>query len=109
MIYSHHYIAGGKRVSNLDLSTTYQQLPLDKNSMKYLTINTRRGLYPYTHLPFGVALAPVLFRRVGDTVLQGVPRVLCYIDSILVLGEDDADHMRNLEEVLPRLHQHGFI
>ena len=58
-------LAGGKMFSKLDLSQAYQQLPLDKNSTKYVTVNTHRGLYRYTRLPFGVASAPALFHGFG--------------------------------------------
>ena len=33
--------------------------------------------------------------------------MLCYIDDILVTGSSDTEHLRNLEEVLKRLKEHG--
>ena len=87
-------LAGGKKFSKLDFSQAYQQLPLDDDSMKYVTVNTHRGLYRYTQLPFGVASAPVLFQKLMDSVLQGIPNVICYIDDILVTGSSDEDHYR---------------
>ena len=35
-----------------------------------------------------------------DTILQGIPNVMCYIDNILVIGADDQTHLRNLTKVL---------
>ena len=43
-----------------------------------------------------------------DTVLQGIPHVICYLDDILVTGTDDADHLQNLRAVFKRLQEHGF-
>ena len=43
-----------------------------------------------------------------DTILQGIPHVICYIDDILVTGKDDADHLKNLAAVLQHLQQHGL-
>ena len=83
-------LAGGKKFSKLDLSQAYQQLPLDEESMKYVTINTHRGLYRCTRLPFGVASAPALFQKLMDSVLQGIQHVICYIDDILVTGSTSA-------------------
>ena len=100
-------LAGGKKFSKLDLSKAYQQLPLDEDSMQYVTINTYRGLYRYTRLPFGVASAPAIFQKLMDSVLQGIPNVICYLD-ILVTGVNDNDHHRNLASVFERLQQHGF-
>ena len=76
-------LAGGKRFTKIDLTNAYQQMALDEDSSTLVTINTHRGLYQYTRLPFGVASAPAIFQRVMDTVLQGLPKVICYLDDIL--------------------------
>lgn len=47
------------------------------------------------------------YKKVMDMILQGIPNVICYIGNILVTGSNDADHLKNLEEVLRRLQQHG--
>ena len=81
---------------------------LDDESRPYVTINTHRGLYRYTRLPYGIASAPAIFQRVMDTILQGLPGVIYYIDDILVTGANDAEHLKNLEAVLKRLRQYGI-
>ncbi len=96
-------LAGGKRFSKLDMSQAYLQLQLCPDSMKYCTINTHRGLYQYTRLPFGIASAPAIFQKVMDTILQGVKGAMCYIDDILVTGWNEREHFQNLEEVMKRL------
>lgn len=62
-------LAGGKLFTKLDISQAYMQLPLEEESQKYLTINTHKGLYQYTRMPFGVASASALFQRTMDTML----------------------------------------
>ena len=42
--------ARGTRFSKLDLSHAYQQIVMDDDSKKYLTINTHRGLFTYNRL-----------------------------------------------------------
>ena len=81
---------------------------LDEDSRKYVTVNTHKGLYRYTRLPFGIASAPAIFQRAMDTILQGLPHILCYIDDILITGEMEEEHIHNLEEVLRRLQNHGI-
>ena len=100
-------LAGGTAFSKIDLSQAYQQLLLDKESQQYLTVNTHQGLYRYKRLTFGVASAPAIFQRVMDTMLQGIPNVVCYLDDILVTGATIEAHLDNLEAVLHRLQQHG--
>ncbi len=51
-----------------------------------MAINTHQGLYCFTKLPFGIASAPDLFQRAMDTIFQGIPHILCYIDDILITG-----------------------
>ena len=101
-------VSGGKIFSKIDLSHAYQQLPLDPNSRKLVTINTHRGLFHYNRLPFGVASAPALFQRAMDTILQGLPNVICYIDDILVSSSTREEHLSTLEKVLQRLSKEGI-
>ena len=96
-------LAGGKIFSKIDLTHAYQQMPLDEDSQKLVTINTHRGLYQYHRLTFGVASAPALFQKAMDTILQGIPHVICYIDDILVSGGSYTQHLQSLEEVFLRL------
>ena len=42
-----------------------------------------------------------------DTILQGLPQVICYLDDILIPGKSAAEHMANLETVVNRLKEHG--
>ena len=72
-----------------------------------LLIHTK-GCYRYTHLPFGAASAPVLFQKVMNTVLQGLPKVICYLNDILFSGSTVQEHLGNLEKVLQRLEQYGI-
>lgn len=43
----HNKLAGGKTFTELDLSHAYEQMVLDEDSRKLVTINTHRGLYRY--------------------------------------------------------------
>ena len=101
-------LTGGKQFTKLDLTSAYQQMLLDEESSKYVTINTHKGLYEYTLLPFGVASAPAVFQRAMDSILQGIPQVICYLDDILITGRSEAEHVSNLEAVLERLQEYGM-
>ena len=52
-------LAGGRRFTRLDLKQAYQQMEVDTESQQYLTINTRKGLFTYTRMPFGIRTARV--------------------------------------------------
>eukprot|EP00731_Ephydatia_muelleri_P039209 Em1216g1a len=42
-----------------------------------------------------------------DSLLQGIKQVCTYIDDILVTGENESEHLKNLDEVLKRLKEAG--
>ena len=98
----------GKLFSKLDLSQAYQQLPLDTESKKYVVINTHKGLFQYSRLPFGISSAPGIFQRVMDSLLQGIEGVVVYLDDILITGSTVEAHLKALEEVLRRLQRAGL-
>jgi len=75
-------ISGGQVFSKLDLLQVYQQLPLDENSKNLSVVNTPRGIYHYTRLPYGVSTALAIFQSVMDRMLQRLP-VLCYLMTSL--------------------------
>ena len=101
-------LAKGKQFSKLDLSHAYQQIPLEVESRKYVVINTHRGLFQYTRLPFGISSATGIFQRVMESLLQGIDGVVVYLDDILVTGSSEEVHLRALEEVLRRLERAGL-
>ena len=100
-------LSNGKTFTKLDLAHAYQQIPVAEDTKKLTTINTHKGLFQYTRLPFGVASAPALFQRTMDSILQGLPHVCVYIDDILITGPTDEDHLKTLDEVLSRLEAAG--
>ena len=101
-------LAGGTCFSTLDLSKAYLQVPLDEEAKAVAVINTHKGLYQFNRLPYGVSSAPGIFQRVMESVLQGIPGIMVYLDDILVAGKDEEQHLKRLEVVLQRLQDAGL-
>jgi len=101
-------MAGGQKFSKIDLKCAYQQMMLDDESQELVTINTSRGLFRYTRLPFGTSSSPAIWQRFIDQVLQGLDNVCVIQDDVLVTGENDADHLSNLEKVFQRCQKFGL-
>ncbi|KAL6480987.1 hypothetical protein MHYP_G00090670 [Metynnis hypsauchen] len=99
---------GGQHFTKLDMSHAYQQVVLEEESRRYVTINTHKGLYTYTRLPFGVAPSPAIFQRTMEGILGGIPNVAIYLDDILCTGPNEQEHLNTLEEVLQRLEKSGL-
>lgn len=75
-------LAGGQTFTKLNLAHAYQQMLPSEEFQKLVIINTHKGLYQYTRLPFGFTSTPAIFQRAMDVVLQGSPNVMCYLDDV---------------------------
>ena len=104
----HAALRGCKIFSVLDFSQAYHQIPLSPECQQYFTINTHVGLFSFQRLPNGVHSGPGVFQQILDSTLAGIPKVICYLDDILVAGVDHADHMKTLAVVFQRLLDAGF-
>lgn len=98
-------LAGGRTFSKLDLHDSYQQVKLEPEAKRLVTINTHRGLFQYNSLPFGVASAPAIFQREMRSRLSSCKQVMIYIEDILITGVTKEEHYRNPGAVLKRLQE----
>ncbi len=98
--------AGGKR---WDSSWAHQRVLLDGAAKPYLTINTRRGLFQYNRMPFGVSSAPSFSENYGKSVARDKTSHRIYLEEIYPDHVKKEEHLRKLEEVLKRLQQAGLI
>ncbi|EPB67030.1 reverse transcriptase [Ancylostoma ceylanicum] len=103
-----HMLNGGTKFSKMDLSDAYMQVELEEESRKYTTINTHKGLFEYTRVPFGVAPAPAIFQSTMEKTLAGIEGVIIYLDDITVTAPDDETHLKRLASVFERLAKAGF-
>ncbi|XP_061774106.1 uncharacterized protein K02A2.6-like [Nerophis ophidion] len=100
-------LCGGKIFSKIDLAAAYQQVLLDEESKKYTTVNTHKGLFVYNRLCFGVTSAVSIFQRIMENLLKDLD-VVNYLDDLLIMGRDEAQHLVNLDKVLQRLQENGM-
>ena len=100
-------LAAAEKFTKIDLRQAYLQLEMEEESKKYLTINTHKGLYQYNRLLFGVTSAPAIWQRTVDQILQNIPRTQVIMDDLIITGESDQEHLKNLHQVLERLHDYN--
>lgn len=101
-------LRGGTTFSTLDLCQAYQQLKVTEETAAVLTINTMKGLYRVTRLPFGISAAPAIFQRMMETTLAGIDGISVYLDDIIISGASKKEHAERLEQVLSRLDSTGL-
>ena len=89
-------LGGGALFTKLDMSQAYLQVLVDDQSKELLMINTHKGLFAYNRLPFVVSTAPGIFQHTMESLLQGIPHVLVYLDDILIIGPSQSKHLKTL-------------
>ncbi|XP_014774367.1 uncharacterized protein K02A2.6-like [Octopus bimaculoides] len=93
---------GGKIFTKLGLSDAYSKIKVNDKCSKYLTINTHRGLYRYTQLPFGLKVAPVIFQQIMDTMLSDCEFTISYLDDILIKSNSCEQYVEHIKQLCSR-------
>ena len=101
-------LGNGTTYTKVDMRHAYEHIEFHPESRNYVPINTRRGLFTYKRLPYGVSSAPGIFQRVMDSLLKGIPNTMLYLDDVLVTGPTDDEHLQTLDRVMKRLVRAGF-
>lgn len=99
-------LRGAKYLSTIDLKSGYWQVPLSPDSRPITAFTVPgRGLMQFRVMPFGLHSAPATFQRLLDTVLgpELEPKVLVYLDDIIVVSSSFEEHLKLLAEVFRRL------
>ena len=103
-------LTGSKWFSCLDLNSGYWQVETDPTDRENTAFTSRRGLFEFTVMPFGLCNAPATFERLMETILAGLHWEVCliYLDDVIVTGKSFEDMVWNLEKVFERFQQAGL-
>ena len=103
-------LAHAKVFSTLDLASGYWQIPVAQDDISKTAFVTRRGLYEFTRMPFGLCNAPSTFQRAMDVMLSGLTWEFClvYIDDIIVYSANFEQHLKHLGQVFDRVRAAGY-
>lgn len=99
-------LAGNIYFSKLDLSQSYYQLSLDKESRKY-TAFTVDKMYQLKRCPMGLKTSPSVFSRLMTIAMAGLNYKSCliYLDDCIAIGNSLENHNKNLIKILERFRQ----
>ncbi|XP_062700623.1 uncharacterized protein K02A2.6-like [Aedes albopictus] len=97
------HLAKAKVFSRLDVKNAFHQVEISQKSREITTFITRRGLYRYTRLMFGINCAPELFQKMMEQILCGCEGCVNFIDDVIVFGADQEEHDARLQMVLRRM------
>ena len=104
------HLRGAKYFATFDLLSGYWQLGLTERAQERSAFCTRRGLFHFTRMPFGLAGAPSSFCRLMSIVLRDLlwEICLCYLDDIVIFARSPEELLHRLRKVLDRLRSVGL-
>ena len=92
------HLRGAKYFATFDLLSGYWQLGLTERAKERSAFCTRRGLFHFTRMPFGLCGAPGSFCRLMSIVLRDQlwRSCLCYLDDIINFGHTPDELLEHL-------------
>lgn len=85
------------------------QVEISEDSREITTFITKKGLYRYTRLMFGIVCAPEIFQQIMETILSGCKNCLNYMDDIVIYGETEKELVNHTNAVLHRLKEYNVL
>lgn len=74
--------------TKLDITSAFYHVLLGRRSRELTTFLGPDGMYRFCRLVFGVNCAPEAFQLAMETILREIPKVIVYIDDILIFAAD---------------------
>lgn len=99
---------GGKYFCTLDIRNAYLHMLMDEESAYLQTISTHKGLYKVNRMMFGIKVAPAIWQRFMDKILQGINGVKCFFDDIIIQGSTYIEALNRLKTVLRIMKQNNL-
>jgi len=103
-------LRGARWFATIDLLSGYWQLGLTDRAKERSAFCTRRGLFQFKRMPFGLCGAPATFCRLMSIVLGDYIGAicLCYLDDVIVFAKTQQELLERLDLVFTRLRQNGL-
>ena len=101
-------LKGTKVFSTIDLRSGYHHFALGKSSRAKMAFVTPFGKYEFLMVPFRLAQAPAYFKLLMNKVLKRLKFAMTYLDDIIILGQDEVQHLEHLEIVFSHLWEAGL-
>jgi len=89
----------------------YWQVPVKEEDIDKTCFVTRKGIFGFKVLPFGLCNAPSTFQRLVDMTLAGLTWEVClaYLDDLIIFSNIFEQHLKRLQMVFDRLVAADFV
>ena len=100
-------LGGNTLFSCLDMRSSYWQVKVKDEDVDKTCFVTRKGIFGFKVLPFGLCNAPSTFQRLVDLTLAGLTWEVClaYLDDLVVFSRTFTEHLDRLQLVFDRLEE----
>ena len=101
---------GARFFSKIDLRGAYNLVRIRKGDEWKTAFRTRKGLYEYLVMPFGLANAPAAFQAMMDTIFRDCINVFAVVllDDIGIFSNTREDHVNHINTILGLLRTHNL-
>jgi len=101
----HDSLRGNTYFSSLDMRSGYWQVPVREQDVDKTCFVTRKGIFGFRVLPFGLYNAPSTFQRLVDMALTGLTWEVClaYLNDLIIFSSTFEQHIERLQKVFDRL------
>jgi len=98
-------MAGSGIFSTFDLRSGFHQVAMEQRDADKTAFRTRRGIFRFRTMPFGLCNATASFQRLMDLVLSGLNLEICiaYLDDVILFSRTTEEHLERPDLVLQRL------
>ena len=104
-----HKFARSQYFSKLDAKAGYWSVQLDEESQPLTTFQTPFGRYCYVRLPFGLSVSQDIFQQRMDMVLEQCEGAEGIADDVVVHGETEELHDKNLIQLMSVAEKNGLV
>ena len=98
-------MAGSAHFSPMDFKLGFWQIKMAPESQQYtaFTVGNLR-FYKFTHMPFGLCNAPVMFQHLMQNTLGELNLMYCmiYLDDVIIFGCMENEHLEHLRVMFER-------
>ena len=100
-----HQFRGQVYFHTLDLFQGYHQVQLEEESRQITAFSTRKGLFEYKRMPFGLNSCPTTYQALMESVLGELcwQSAAVYIDDLIIFGRTYEEAYERLSKVLEKL------
>ena len=103
-------LSGAKWFCTTDLTAGYWQVPMDSKSKCKTAFCTRRGLFEWNVLPFGLMAGPGSFMRLMEMILADMRYLSClvFIDDVIIFGKSFEETLGSYRKFCMRMREAGL-